>query len=361
MFPYIHNINQAREAIVGRPEFSETDKGDYIVFNYHVAHDDSFDCPVRRELRGLIFSPEGHVLSRPFHKFFNLNEKEETRNVDWSVPHMVFDKLDGSMVRPIPLPSGIRWGTKMGVTDVSIKCEAFVARHPNYNSFAFACVGERCTPIFEYISPDNRIVLPYQSEDCVLLAIRRNDIGEYLNPSTLEYAAKKYSLSLVKEVRDPLDAIPKMKDVEGVVVRFISGHMIKIKSEWYVAIHKAKENLLFEKNVIKMILEEKIDDILPNLPDSDVERIREFQETLLTNIDHHVSYCQNILNEAKSNDKKHFAMNVAPNLHPWFRVVCFAGWNNHEKIRDIMITNILKKCGSQTDVDSIREIIGGKW
>ena len=42
-FPLIKSIEQCRQAIVGRPEFSETDKGDYIVFNYHVAHEDSFE------------------------------------------------------------------------------------------------------------------------------------------------------------------------------------------------------------------------------------------------------------------------------------------------------------------------------
>ena len=47
-FPLINNIRQAREAIVNRPEFAETNKGDYIVFNYHVSHEDSFDDPIRR-------------------------------------------------------------------------------------------------------------------------------------------------------------------------------------------------------------------------------------------------------------------------------------------------------------------------
>lgn len=48
-------------------------------------------------------------------------------------------------------------------------------------------------------------------------------------------------------------------------------------------------------------------------------------------------------------------------VHPWLRVACFAAWNDHSRLRDLMIINILKKTGSQTDVDSIRDIIGGKW
>ena len=172
---------------------------------------------------------------------------------------------------------------------------------------------------------------------------------------------RKYDIPVVKEVRNPIENIPSMTDIEGVVVRFENGHMIKIKSEWYIAIHKAKENLLFEKNVIKMILEEKVDDILPYLPESDVDRINAYKENLLNNIDRNVMLCHNALNEASGYDKKHFAVNIAPKLHPWLRVACFASWNDPSKLRDLMIVNILKKCGSQTDVDSIRDIIGGKW
>lgn len=361
MFPLITNIRQAREAIVGRPEFVESNKGEYIVFNYHVAHEDSFNCPVRRELRGLIFSPAGNVISRPFHKFFNLNEKEETRNVDWSVPHRVLNKLDGSMVRPIPLSSGVRWGTKMGVTNVSLLCEAYVSKYPRYNSFAWMCIDRHYTPIFEYVSPNNRIVLEYMEEDCILLAIRDNKTGTYLSVDSMNIVANQYDIPVVQEMKNPVDTISSMKDIEGVVVRFDNGHMIKIKSEWYVAIHKTKENILFEKNVIKLILEDKLDDILPNLSNSDVDRLLSYKETLLNNIDQHVIFCQDILAYTKNKDKKHFAINVAPNLHPWLRVACFAAWNDHSRLRELMVVNILKKTGSQNDVDSIRDIIGGKW
>jgi RNA ligase len=360
-FPLITNIRQARAAIENRPEFAETNKKDYIVFNYHVSREDSFDDPIRRELRGLIFSPSGDVISRPFHKFFNLNEKEETRNVDWSVPHHVLNKLDGSMLRPIPLSSGIRWGTKMGITDVSRLCEQYVSQHSRYNAFAAMCINRNSTAIFEYIAPHNRIVLDYKYEDLVLLAIRENNTGRYLSVEAMNMTAGHYDIPVVQPIRNPLDQIRTMTDIEGVVVRFDNGHMIKIKSEWYVTIHKAKENLLFEKNVIKLILEENVDDILPNLPQSDIDRINAYKENMLNNIEQHVEYCHDILSEASRYDKKHFAVNVAPKLHPWLRVACFASWNDPSKLRDLMIVNILKKCGSQTDVDSIREIIGGKW
>lgn len=178
-FPLITNIRQARAAIENRPEFSETDKGDYIVFNYHVSHEDSFDDPIRRELRGLIFSPSGDVISRPFHKFFNLNEKEETRNVDWSAPHHVLNKLDGSMIRFLKLGNTIRAATKMGLTDISAQVDEFVKTRPNYLLFVEECISLDYTAIFEWCSNKNRIVIEYPEDKLVLLAIRNNYTGEY--------------------------------------------------------------------------------------------------------------------------------------------------------------------------------------
>jgi RNA ligase len=58
---------------------------------------------IRRECRGLVFDKNGWILARRFHKFFNLNEREETlaRNVDFSKPHSVLAKIDGSMISPV--------------------------------------------------------------------------------------------------------------------------------------------------------------------------------------------------------------------------------------------------------------------
>lgn len=98
-FPVIEHIDQVREAIKDRPEFIEADRGTYTVFNYMVARTDSFDCPLRRECRGLIFDDKGRVLSRRFHKFFNLGEKEETfpQNINWNQSHVLLEKLDGCL------------------------------------------------------------------------------------------------------------------------------------------------------------------------------------------------------------------------------------------------------------------------
>jgi len=60
---------------------------------------------IRRECRGLIFDAKtGELLSRRFHKFFNINEKEESmleNMTDLSGGHIILEKLDGSMIGTI--------------------------------------------------------------------------------------------------------------------------------------------------------------------------------------------------------------------------------------------------------------------
>ena len=55
-------------------------------------------------------------------KFFNVNEREETliQHIDFSQPHLILEKLDGSMITPFEVDSRIRWGTKMGLTDGNV-------------------------------------------------------------------------------------------------------------------------------------------------------------------------------------------------------------------------------------------------
>lgn len=56
------------------------------------------------ECRGIIFCEKtGQVLARRFHKFFNVNEQDETQAelIDLARPHFILEKADG-FVSPVP-------------------------------------------------------------------------------------------------------------------------------------------------------------------------------------------------------------------------------------------------------------------
>lgn len=189
-FPIINDISEVRAAIKGRPEFIECQKHDYIVFNYVVAGPDTFPKvegwknAMLRECRGLIFDLNGKCIRRAYHKFFNLNEREETSiNIDNIVDQAyILEKLDGSMICFFKVNEKQIWGTKMGLTDISYEVEKFVNNSQiDYTEFVnkFFDLGYSC--IFEWISPKNRIVINYEQENLILTAIRNMKTGEYLN------------------------------------------------------------------------------------------------------------------------------------------------------------------------------------
>lgn len=187
-FPHITHIDDVLPYVEGRKEFVVADKGDYVVVNYVVAMSSTFDrdngWEYRRECRGLIFCNEtGKVISRPAHKFFNVSEREETdiSNIDISQDHIILDKLDGSFIRPFRTADGVmRVGTKMGETDIAAMAKPFFEKN-EYKAFADWCCDNDLTPVFEFLSRKQRIVIDYGAEDqLVLLFIRHNVTGEYI-------------------------------------------------------------------------------------------------------------------------------------------------------------------------------------
>lgn len=190
MFPHITHIDQVREAIDGKDEFIEANRDSFIVFNYVVNMPDSFPpltderASILRECRGLIFDAETEkVISRPFHKFFNVGERLETdvSEIDLTQEHILLDKLDGSFIRPFKTSDGVfRVGTKMGETDIAGYAEHFFDR-TEYRQLAEWCFENNLTPIFEFMSRRQKIVIDYGKEDqLVLLAIRHNETGQYI-------------------------------------------------------------------------------------------------------------------------------------------------------------------------------------
>lgn len=203
-FPVIRNINDVLPHIEGREEFIVAEREFGTVINYMVSMPDTFGSVsigskmvkgapkefhydhsslIRRECRGIKFYPNGEIAARVFHKWFNIGEREETlpHNIDMTKPHTIEEKLDGSMLHPMIVGERIRWMTKMGLTEVSAQAEEYVIKNPKYQNFAHWCIENSLTPMFEWCSLKQRIVISYPEDKLVLLAVRNNITGEYLN------------------------------------------------------------------------------------------------------------------------------------------------------------------------------------
>lgn len=385
MYPIISTINDVLPHIEHCESISVIEKDDYDVINYRLQDSDTFPmgdnltARMRRECRGLIFAKDGTLLRRAYHKFFNLGERD-IHTFDVTKDHVILEKLDGSMITPLWIDGVCRLATKAGITDTSIAAEIALVSSKEWDKYLHAFAWfEDCglTPIFEWCDPVNPIVISHAKPELVLTAVRHRKEGWYYTYGLMNWCAASFDLPIVKRVweetgacvqhvDDFADAIRNQQDTEGVVVRFenIDGDMIKVKTDWYVAIHKAKENILWEKNVIRLILEAKLDDVVPYLADHDKAHVQRFVDSF----SHGLYVTQNDLLHvaamAKQQTRKEFALNTAPHLPAGYAPIIFKVWGNadinvlSEQLDQFILSNI----SSNAKVDRIRHLWGGaKW
>lgn len=327
-FPTIESVADVAPHLEGYSEFFIADREQFRVANFHYKTENTFDMidendlggAIRRECRGLIFDLSGKLISRPYHKFFNVNEREETHvsRLDLSVPHVVLEKMDGSMVRPLIFSNGVlRLGTKMGITDTSDQAEMFL------NSEQKVWLAEQfrngITPILEFIAPSNRIVLFYEEPKLVLTAMRVNLTGEYFMPeaqNTPFELVKQYG-SVNDSIEDYLERNRAQTGREGDVIRFANGQMLKQKCDWYCLLHKTKDNIRYDRNIAVYIVNEELDDLIPMLDENDLARVKEYQHIFWEAFNDTVSRIHGLYQIAMTvygGEKKRVALELVPNL-----------------------------------------------
>lgn len=388
-FPKIKRIEDVLPAIEGRTEFVVAEKDGYTILNYLLSFADTFpdlseddDMPaLRRECRGLVFDRDGKLISRPYAKFFNINEREETLASNYHVDRddvVIMDKLDGSFIRPVRLDGIIRLMTKMGITEQSQQAEDFLEKLPeeqqdHYHEF-FETYVDHFTPIFEFCSRKNQVVIDYPEDALVLTGMRHNESGDYITYRTLKNIANVFHVPIVetRNIRDiipepqPLcitrlvDAVRTWKGIEGVVVGYNDGRKIKIKAEEYCTMHSAKDGLLLEKNVLKAFLEQKLDDTLPLLDEAFKDRVVAYTDQVAKGIEHTVWSAEVTFRMIQQIEgtRKDKALAIKKNVNPFFQSIMFSMLDGKKTAHQLVVDKLLANTNTQNAVDSIRDLIG---
>lgn len=269
---------------------------DISLFNYRLASNSDFERKFAKELRGLcfVFNTDGTLYRRfiLMDKFFNLNQVKET-SFDVIKNYQIKsikNKEDGSLATFIKLPNGkVVAKSKMGFDNDQAKAiDSIYKSNTEIQDFVNTCLELEIIPIFEYVSPYNRIVLKYNSDELILLKLRCNLSGKYISLSslpnrfsTVKVAKDEIGFSNLEEL---VDDITNQVDKEGVVVHCKNDDgedfLFKVKTKWYIALHSLYTQDLNRENIlIDYILNEKVDDILSQLDERDVE-IRERVELI---------------------------------------------------------------------------------
>lgn len=281
---FLPHVSRKEIRVVADPKYPEMTVACYMIQNesLFIGVDEMWE----RECRGIVF--RGDVLaSRPLHKFHNVGELVSTmpEQINWNDVVRIMIKADGSMVVPVSIGVGaFKFKTKKAFsTEEANNADRIAALNPELTQWINTVLGSGYTPIFEMTSPRFPIVVLYEKDELTLLHIRNNATGEYLNTShqffqdcpikVIEDVAEKFkkygvvSWDLIKAWADTVEQI------EGVVIQFSDGDMVKVKSDWYNNLHHAVTFTRY-RDVAKAVLDDTFDDLLAAFRISGRETVR---------------------------------------------------------------------------------------
>lgn len=221
-----------------------------------------------RQCRGLIVDGAGNVVARPWSKFFN-HGQEEAGELDLTAPVEVTDKMDGSLGIIHRDTNGQPRVASRGSfeSDQAIHATAILRER-----YAGLVNLEEVTPLVEIVYPDNRIVVDYGDlDDLILLGGVDIATGQYVGPNQTRlevgWTGPVTKVFEYATLRDALAADPR-PGMEGLCVRRLDqNHIVKIKQNEYVRLHRIVAGLS-EKSVWEHMSEGKpLEAMLGELPD----------------------------------------------------------------------------------------------
>lgn len=298
-----------------------------IIFSYMVAMTDTFDSELAKEFRGATFREDTkELISRPFPKFFNVNERADTQfdQICWENARY-YTKFDGSLAIPVVINGWIHWKTKKSFySDVAIQIQNFWHRnnrmtHPvsgeGFTEAVLTTACERFTPMFEYVGPNNQIVLEYPEESLRYLGFRNNTTGEF------------FPFFKNECFNVPYEVINKLPDIEGFVIDD-GKQLVKVKTQWYLDRH----NLCTEfnhKNIIRASLDGTVDDMIACIYQLGLSERAKCVEKLRDEVQTYLLSCKRIIEQSfhdvqyYQSSRKQFAEQVQRTVDPKYRSFMF--------------------------------------
>ncbi len=212
--------------------------------------------PFLRVCRGLVLDRRGAILSFPFHKFFNLNEHEETSEqkvMRWQIK-TVTEKVDGVMIQVFKCGSELVYASRHGIWSNAAKTAFELAPPPAFAPILKQIPFPRWTIVCELIHPEHRYkgMLNYGDlRALVLLAVRNLETLELIsavelfsdtpNPFLLPTTYTHDFWHLRSYIRD----YPNF-DFEGVVLQGAEEKgnlLVKMKTTAYIERVRALKNI----------------------------------------------------------------------------------------------------------------------
>lgn len=261
-------------------------------YNQYASDMNNIICQEARGIILEIINSNVKLLCHSFDKFFNYGEPQGAKtlelfdfnNCTWQ------EKRDGSLLRIWYYKDKWRISTsgtidanKATIDIPSCKYKSFGDMFRNiFTTYDedLDILDYTYTYSFEMTSPDNKIVVDYENNELTLIGIRDNQLNKELdpytsNPFTNIKCADKFKFS---NLASALENINKRCNFEGLVLCDTSFRRVKIKTDEYLVLAKLTDETSSDRGILKLILEDKIDDIQNRLPhiEKRIENIRSF-------------------------------------------------------------------------------------
>jgi len=293
-------------------------------FNYFICGWDDFEKPLPQkpdinafDMRGVtfVFNKDGSVWKRflMLPKFFNINQVESTQygNIKNKKIKNISIKEDGSLVAFMMLPDGKLFAKTIGsfASEQAESAYQYLYKWEEKVEFVKMVLNAGYTPLFEYVSGPNRIVLKYSEEDLRFLGLRDNFTGEWM-PSS-EMLSVPFNIPSSENSNCSLDElIEKAKtedNKEGWVVMFEDGQMVKIKTAWYFNLHGLRTmNVFREDFIIESYLKETLDDIMSQLNPEEDKDAFSFMNTVMGAINSYIKHIDQCTYKLKEKFEKEY-------------------------------------------------------
>jgi RNA ligase len=361
----IHHKDEIRQA-----EIAEN----VISFCYMIAGADTFDTAHARECRGICFDKKtGEVIGLPLHKFFNVGERAETQigAIDWSKVVRVMDKRDGSLISTTIVDGAIRLKSKKSFdSDVAKAAQQLYDSRPNFAALSKRLLDLNATAIFEYTAPDARIVLHYPEAELTLLHVRDHAFGTYWSEEELRLLATEFQLKLVDHVEEfwiddgegsvffaaapMLKAAEQRENIEGWIVQFENGDMVKVKTKWYLNLHRVM-TFLRERDIAEAVLDETVDDLKSQLAGEgiDISEILQIERQVVAELNVARSWVEKIIAADGNMTRKDFALlyKQSHDSNGWFGLLMTRYSGKEPDYKKWYTNNVLK------DQWSLRQLV----
>ena len=354
LFQDLKHLVATNEAFLSKEQVLDDVR--YLVFDYRLATHTDFLLPNARESRGIMFElgEDGnpvHLACFMPQKFFNYGEGD-TLKLDVSDANIdgVMDKLDGSIISTFLHKGELRLKSKTSLHSDHVKqATAWLKRPENvqfYNVLELLTMNGWSVHM-ELTSPDLRIVVGYDEIRLTILSMRRRECGMmaskqdvqavleteddrdarfYMQVALDNWVPDYSAAEMLYKVADAvgLDQAPaNIKEfianvkhatgIEGYIVRLKCGEHVKIKCDWYCALHHTKDSVSAPRRLFECVVNGGSDDLKGMFGDDKltIARIEDMEEKVKTTFNRIVKTVEDFYEENKGLDRKAYAIKAS--------------------------------------------------